>query len=384
VARPQHCCWMVRTARPCAEAAVRCEKPPCAVLVVLCFCVRAASAARRRDAARSSSRPAGAAGALAAAGGCLMRCTPRTMPHRRPHERQRGILLRPDMTTGGEQQRRVRALAAHLCGSSWPMVAARSRAPHRCYPAAAAAAGGGQTAVLLGPLVGFVSDERYLAVPDCQLELTAPDGVTRYSAVSSATGGVYADLAPGTYEVALNARGFGAKRSRLIVDSDQANHRPHHFRLLRDQLLGYVWPKYTRAGGAGEFRVHSHVAYKLSLWRYGEQKVHERKIGWFDEHGPRATVQVTPDGDYTQSGVCWNQVGFPNPQHKQFIQAPSRTGLYYFHAEAENGAFFSFPWLVAPAAGSGPRPPVALMLADINWNAYNNFGGRSNYIHPDR
>ncbi len=25
-----------------------------------------------------------------------------------------------------------------------------------------------------------------------------------------------------------------------------------------------------------------------------------------------------------------------------------------------------------------------MLAADINWNAYNNFGGRSNYIHPDR
>ena len=24
----------------------------------------------------------------------------------------------------------------------------------------------------------------------------------------------------------------------------------------------------------------------------------------------------------------------------------------------------------------------ALLMANINWNAYNNFGGRSNYMHP--
>jgi hypothetical protein len=33
-------------------------------------------------------------------------------------------------------------------------------------------------------------------------------------------------------------------------------------------------------------------------------------------------TQVTPDGDYTQTGVQWNKVGFPNPQHKQYIQVP--------------------------------------------------------------
>ena len=264
------------------------------------------------------------------------------------------------------QARRLRGLTAHLRFAPNPSL---SMPQSGCVAQAP-----------LGPLIGYVSDERFLAVANCQLELVAGGG-QRYVATSTATGSVYADIEDGTYEVALNARGFGAKRSTLIKGPGQ---KPHHFRLLKDQLLGYVWPKFARAGEAGEFRVHSHVAYKLSLWRYGERRVHERKIGWFDEHGPRATVQVTPDGDYTQTGVQWNKVGFPNPQHKQYIQAPPRTGLYYFHAEAENGEFFSFPWVVAPAAGSGPRPPVALMLADINWNAYNNFGGRSNYIHADQ
>lgn len=83
------------------------------------------------------------------------------------------------------------------------------------------------------------------------------------------------------------------------------------------------------------------------------------------------------------AGVKWNSVGFPNPQHKQYIQAPEQTGLYFFHAEAENGDFFSFPWIVAPppldsSSGEQREAKVALLLANMNWNAYNNFGGRSN------
>jgi hypothetical protein len=55
--------------------------------------------------------------------------------------------------------------------------------------------------------------------------------------------------------------------------------------------------------------------------------------------------------------------------------------LYYFHARTDSGRFFAFPWIVAPSA---PTAPIAVLASNITWNAYNNFGGRSNYIHADR
>lgn len=73
---------------------------------------------------------------------------------------------------------------------------------------------------------------------------------------------------------------------------------------------------------------------------------------------------------------------------RRYIQAPEETGLYFFHAEAENGEFFSFPWIVAPPPLSSDssrkhrEAKVALLLANMNWNAYNNFGGRSNVRIP--
>ena len=92
-------------------------------------------------------------------------------------------------------------------------------------------------------------------------------------------------------------------------------------------------------------------------------------------------MQVTPDGDYTQTGVAWNRVGYTSPTHKQFVTAPERSGLYYFHASTPSGDRFAFPWVVAPAR---PTAKIAVVACNINWNAYNNFGGRSNYIHADR
>jgi hypothetical protein len=214
-----------------------------------------------------------------------------------------------------------------------------------------------------------------VALADVLLEFTNDRGES-WETRSRASGSVHADLPPGEYTVTLCKPGFGSKRVRLTPQTG----RPYHFRLLSDCLLGYAWPKCVRAGESAEFRVHSVEQYKLELYRYGWEKEFVRGLGWHDEHGPRATMQITPDGDYTQTGVEWNKVGYTSPSHKQFVEAPPRSGLYYFHASTRGGAGFAFPWVVAPAR---PLAPVAVLASDITWNAYNNFGGRSNYIHAD-
>lgn len=221
-------------------------------------------------------------------------------------------------------------------------------------------------------LVGYVSDERYVAIPEVAVEFRRGDETVAVSR-STARGAVYAPLQPGSYTATLARAGFGSKSVEVEVGG-----APHAFRLLSDGLLGYVWPRWARSGERGEFRVHSVEPYHLSLWRYGWEKELVRPLGWFDEHGPRATMQITPDGDYTQAGVEWNRRGYTSPHHTQFAEAPERSGLYYFHAETEGGRFFSFPWVVAPAV---PTAEVAVLASTNTWNAYNSFGGRSNYIN---
>ena len=226
-------------------------------------------------------------------------------------------------------------------------------------------------------LIGYVSDERYVAIADVLLEFQR-DGATLSVVRSTPRGAVYAELEPGDYRVTLVKDGFGSKSVTMTVDAQQ----PYHFRLLADGILGYVWPRAVKTGGRSEFRVHATEPYRLTLWRYGWQREMVKLLGWFDEHGPRAVMQITPDGDYTQTGVEWNKRGYASAHHTQFVTGPERSGLYYLHAKGEkSGEFFSFPWIVAPEK---PSAPIAVLASTNTWLAYNNFGGRSNYINANR
>ncbi|MEY4190745.1 MAG: hypothetical protein RIR17_1481 [Planctomycetota bacterium] len=224
-------------------------------------------------------------------------------------------------------------------------------------------------------LIGYVSDEKYSALADVSLEFMNQAGQS-WATHSRASGSVVLDLPPDSYKVVLQKPGFGSKFSNIRVPSTE----PFQFRLLSDELYGYAWPKMVRSGESSEFRVHSVEAYKLEIWRYGWNPQMVCSLGWHDEHAPRAVMQVTPDGDYTQTGVQWNKVGYANSVHSQHVCAPDRSGLYYFRASTATGREFSFPWIVAPAK---PKFALAVLASNLTWNAYNSFGGRSNYIHAD-
>jgi hypothetical protein len=214
---------------------------------------------------------------------------------------------------------------------------------------------------------GYVSDEYYAALAGVKLEFA---GSQQQVAESTASGAVDIDLPPGTYEVCLSRSGFGSKRVTVALDAA----RPVQFRLLSDRLLGHAWPKWCRGGERVQFRVHAVEPYKLGLWRYGYRKEFVRNVGWFDDHGPRAVMQTLPDRHFVETGVAWDN---GHGVHRQFLTTPDRSGLYYFHAHSESGHFFSFPLVVAPRL---PTSVVAVLASTNTWNAYNAFGGRSNYI----
>lgn len=223
--------------------------------------------------------------------------------------------------------------------------------------------------------VAYISDENYLALADVKAEFESTESGARFLLTSSPRGAIYGDIPAGAYRVSLYKDGYGSK----WVECRLGTGEPYQFRLLSNCLLGFMWPKWVRAGECSEICAHSPEQYQLSLWRYGLKKEFVRKLSWFDEHGPRTTVQITPDGDYSQTGVDWNRCGYLSPHIQQFVTAPDRSGLYYLWARTLTDRTFSFPWVVAPRE---PRAKVAVLACTNNWNAYNNFGGRSNYINP--
>ena len=223
-------------------------------------------------------------------------------------------------------------------------------------------------------LIGFVSDENYVALPGVEFEFKR-DGES-VAATSRATGAVYADITPGEYSVAISKSGYTAKRVQVEVSDD----RPARFRLLSDRLYGFMWPKWVRCGETSQYCVHSTEGFRLDLFRYGWEKEFIRSFGWCDEHAPKAMAQILPDEDFTQTGVQWNRTGFAQRYQKHSIEAPDRSGLYFLHAKTRSGGFCSFPWIVSPRE---PQSKIAVLSSTITQNAYNSFGGRSNYFNQD-
>jgi N,N-dimethylformamidase len=227
----------------------------------------------------------------------------------------------------------------------------------------------------LAMIFAYVSDEHYSALHDVSAEVTGLCHDYRLALRSSASGALDAELPHGPYRITLAKEGYGSK----WIECNLPAKSPLQLRLMSQAPCGFMSPKWIKAGSHSEIMVHSHEQFRLSLWRYGLTKEPAGVISWFDEHAAHTTEQLLPDEDFTQCGVNWNRIGYPSIHPQQLLRAPQRSGLYYLWGRTLSGRQFSFPWIVAPAT---PSSEIAVLANTNTWNAYNSFGGRSNYINP--
>src|SRR3954454_16189169 len=117
-------------------------------------------------------------------------------------------------------------------------------------------------------LLGYVSDEMYVALADVQAEWESDEtsGITVLR--SSPRGVFYGDLPDGKYRVMLARAGYGSKSALGHINTEE----PLQFRLLSDSLRGYAGPRWVRGEEAAELCVHAGEQYHLPLWRYGATK----------------------------------------------------------------------------------------------------------------
>ena len=115
-------------------------------------------------------------------------------------------------------------------------------------------------------LVGWVSDERYLALAGVDVEMER-DGELVAQVRSSASGRDGRGRARRVSTAsAWPAMASASKWVNARLGPDEP---PIALRLLSDAPLGFVWPRWVRAGEQAELRFHAVEPYRLSLWRYG-------------------------------------------------------------------------------------------------------------------
>lgn len=229
-------------------------------------------------------------------------------------------------------------------------------------------------------LIGYVSDEMYVAIADALVEFRAPSSKEATVFRTAPSGAIYGELPDGSYQVAIAHPRFGSK---ITTHTQSAHSNPAQFRLMSKKLTGYIWPKWSRSGEKAEIRFSSHEIVDASLWRMGWEIEHVRELGRFEPFAPTGDSQTLPDGDIAQLGVQWNHARFQFPPDldARTLIAPQESGLYYIQLKSVSGETFSFPWIVAPKSVSAK---VAVLTSNICWNAYNDWGGRSNYVAADQ
>ena len=260
-------------------------------------------------------------------------------PDHADHDRRRRAGRKDGRAVAGKRRLRDRVLLIRSCRRARPESACRSRPPTAARISTSPSMHSPRCATSwdceYSPmLIAYVSDERYVALPDVLLEFEGDAG--SFEARSRATGSVHARPARRASTRSRFRSPASAPRAsacRLAPDRE-----PYQLRLLADGLLGYAWPKWVKAGEKSEFRVHSVEPYHLSLWRYGiQQGAHPR------DRLVRRARPAGHDADHARRRLHPDRRRVEQARLRQpatctsTSTAPERSGLYYFHARTQVG-----------------------------------------------
>ena len=224
-------------------------------------------------------------------------------------------------------------------------------------------------------LIGYVSDERYTALADVLLEFT--NGRRIVGGAVCASGAIHCELPPANTTVTLHKPGFGSKRVRMTPRPGQ----PYHFR------LAVRWPARLRLAQVRALRrdrpSSASIRSSRTSWSCGATAgTRSSSAAWAGTtstaRAPSCRSRPTaitrrPASSGTRSATAARITSNTSRRRRSpgctiSTPAPPRDGR-------------------SPSPGSSRRPapqaPVAVLASNITWNAYNNFGGRSNYIHAD-
>ena len=135
-----------------------------------------------------------------------------------------------------------------------------------------------------------------------------------------------------------------------------------------------------RAGEKSEFRVHSVEPYQLSLWRYGFERSSSAASAGLTSTARGRRCRSRPTATTRRPASTGTSTAMPTRYCTSMSTPPS--GRACITSTRGRPAGPSFPSL--DRRTRQPTAPIAVLASNITWNAYNNFGGRSNYINPDR
>ncbi|MGH3686084.1 MAG: N,N-dimethylformamidase beta subunit family domain-containing protein [Pseudonocardiaceae bacterium] len=139
------------------------------------------------------------------------------------------------------------------------------------------------------------------------------------------------------------------------------------------QLVGYAVPLSVAAGGDVEVMLSSLAPGLVTLQLH---RLIERADGSVGEPaGDPTTIQVA---EQPVPALAWQEGCGWQATTTLIINPASSSGLYSARVSAADGPATDVVFVVRPAADAAPAP--VLVLANTNcWNAYNAWGGRSNY-----